>query len=268
MKIELDASLSAHQNASKYYDEAKERKKKAQSIRDAILDVEKRAEREKRRAEFAAVAAAEEQKRGEKSIKVLSGRKREWFEKFHWFKTTNGFLVVSGKDASQNEAVVAKHAEKNDFFFHADIQGAAVTILQTKAAPESVPKEDCEEAAQFAASYSSAWKKMLGSVDVYRVLVSQLSKKSHGEFVSKGSFVMKGSREWYKNAELGLKIGFDEAGLLISLPAKCGRKLQKEVQLKPGTASQNQASKKLAEKFEVKDTGEVLSLLPGPVDLE
>ncbi len=268
MKIELDSSLSVHQNAVRYYDASKEKKKKAESIRTAISDVEKRIARLRKKLEFEkAKAAVESDVSGEKKVRVLDERKKEWFERFHWFLTSSGFLVVGGKDASQNETVVGKHSEASDLFFHADIQGASVTILKTNGNPQSVPEADKKEAAQFAASYSSAWKRGFGSVDVYSVLVSQLSKKSHGEFVSKGSFVMKGQREWFRNTELGVKIGLNAQGVIVAAPLVSSVRLGKEIPLKPGGISQNAASKKIALTLGIKDTSEVLALLPGACDM-
>ncbi len=269
MEIILDSSLSVHQNAVKYYDASKEKRKKAESIRLAISEVEERIARLRRKLEFEkAKAVKESDVAGEKKVRVLDERKKEWFERFHWFLTSGGFLVVGGKDASQNETVVGKHSEASDLFFHADIQGASVTILKTGGKPDAVAERDKSEAAQFAASYSSAWKRGFGSVDVYSVLVSQLSKKSHGEFVSKGSFVMKGQRAWFRNTELGVKIGLNAQGVIVAAPLVSSVRLSREVSLKPGVVSQNAASKKIAATLGLKGTSEVLALLPGSIDMQ
>ena len=36
-------------------------------------------------------------------------RKVHWFEKFNWFLTSEGYLVLSGRDAHQNEALVKRY---------------------------------------------------------------------------------------------------------------------------------------------------------------
>jgi len=43
---------------------------------------------------------------------VLNQRKVFWFEKFHWFFTSENYLVISGKDAHQNEIIVKKYMDK------------------------------------------------------------------------------------------------------------------------------------------------------------
>lgn len=36
-------------------------------------------------------------------------RKPYWFERFHWFVSSENYLVVSGKDAQQNELLVKRY---------------------------------------------------------------------------------------------------------------------------------------------------------------
>ena len=57
-------------------------------------------------------------------------RKPHWFEKFHWFVTSENYLVVSGRDAQQNELLVKRYLQKDDLYVHADLHGAASTIVR------------------------------------------------------------------------------------------------------------------------------------------
>ncbi len=60
-------------------------------------------------------------------------RKPLWFEKFNWFLTSENFLVLSGRDAQQNELLVKRYLRKDDLYVHADLHGAATTILRNEA---------------------------------------------------------------------------------------------------------------------------------------
>lgn len=40
-------------------------------------------------------------------------RKPAWFEKFYWFITTDGFVVVAGRDAQQNELLVKRYLRRH-----------------------------------------------------------------------------------------------------------------------------------------------------------
>ena len=53
---------------------------------------------------------------------------KKWYEKFRWFKTSDGFLVIAGRDTSQNEAIVRKHLSPNDIFLHTVAPGGPVTV--------------------------------------------------------------------------------------------------------------------------------------------
>lgn len=39
---------------------------------------------------------------------VVVTRKAHWFERFHWFISSENYLVLSGRDAQQNEMLVKK----------------------------------------------------------------------------------------------------------------------------------------------------------------
>jgi len=53
--------------------------------------------------------------------------------------------------------------EETDVYFHADISGAAHTVMKSK--ENSAPEHSLKEAAQFAAVFSKAWQEKLGAVE-------------------------------------------------------------------------------------------------------
>ena len=57
-------------------------------------------------------------------------RKPHWFEKFCWFVTSENHLVLSGRDSQQNELLVKRYLRKDDLYVHADLHGAATTIIR------------------------------------------------------------------------------------------------------------------------------------------
>lgn len=40
-----------------------------------------------------------------------------WYEKLRWFVTSDNFLVIGGRDANTNEAVVKKYLDNNVYIF-------------------------------------------------------------------------------------------------------------------------------------------------------
>ena len=156
MKIKIFFNRSIHENATYYYDLVKEAKEKLVGVDGAISETEK----EIKKAQKAAAAASKD------SSKVRVKRQKEWFEKFHWLTTENGFLAIGGRSAQQNDQVVAKYLEDEDLFFHADIQGGSATILKSGA---KATQSEQEEVAQMAACFSKAWINGNAAVDVYAV---------------------------------------------------------------------------------------------------
>ncbi len=128
-----------------------------------------------------------------------------WFEKFWWTTTRNGFLVVAGRDALQNEIVVKRYLGDSDIFLHADIHGAPATVLIRDNRDPTL--EDIFDAAVIAACYSKAWKAGFSYIDVYWVYGDQVSKTPpSGEYLSKGAFMIYGERN-YLRVPLVLGVG-------------------------------------------------------------
>lgn len=82
--------------------------------------------------------------------------------------------MVGGRDAGTNEMVVKRYLESNDIYLHSDIHGAPSVVIKSSGA--EITGNTINEAANMAASFSSAWSKGFGSQDVYWVRPDQVSK--------------------------------------------------------------------------------------------
>ena len=247
MAIVVDYRKSAQENASGYYSLSKELAKKAEGARKAIAETE---------AEIAAAQNSLEAARAKKDAPAMR-RRKEWQEKYKWFVTSGGKMVLAGRDAKQNDQLVSKLMAEDDLFFHADIQGAPATIL---VGGKGASGQEKKEAAQFAASHSSAWKVGAAAVDAYAVGKEQLSKHSSGGFVGAGGFAIKGEREWFKGTALGLACSQEE-GKFICLPLVHSKAEGMALQLSPGRMEKGKAAKDIAKMLKC-DVDEVLLMLP------
>jgi len=265
MRIRIDWRKTAWQNAARYYEESKRARAKAEGARRAAEETRaKIAELEKKIAALQTSTTLQE--KIHEKIRVKQPREREWFERFHWTRTTDDLLVLAGKNAKQNELLVARHLEQNDLFLHADVHGAAATILKNGV---NASEQSKREAAQFAGCYSNAWKAGSGVVDVYAVRAEQVSKQAQpGEFVAKGSFVIRGKREWFKNTELALRITAEgERVLAFPAIAKTLKAIDKTIEVIPGSLKKELAAKKIAALLGVEEN-EVLRVLPGDCEIK
>ena len=52
-------------------------------------------------------------------------RKPYWFEKFDWFISSENYLIISGKNAQQNEELVKTYLGKRDVYVHSEMAGSA-----------------------------------------------------------------------------------------------------------------------------------------------
>jgi predicted ribosome quality control (RQC) complex YloA/Tae2 family protein len=206
LRFELHPHKTLFENASEFYERAKQTKLKIKGARNALEDS---------RRQLAIVEAnirdAEALEHGKpaEALEELGRRKikpKKWFEKFRWFISSDGILVVAGKDAVTNEILVKNHTSDGDVVFHADIVGAPFVVVKTET---KEPSQQClSEAAEFAAAFSRAWREGFGSVDVYWVKPEQLSKGGpSGESVGHGAFVVHGQRNWIRGVKLELAVG-------------------------------------------------------------
>ncbi|HJU34800.1 MAG TPA: ribosome rescue protein RqcH [Nitrososphaera sp.] len=147
-----------------------------------------------------------------KRVSVKEQISKEWYERYRWFITTDGLLVIGGRDASSNSALIRKHLTEQDIVFHAEVHGSPFFIIKN-AAPLVETKErmidlSLYQVAQATISFSRAWKDGLSSADAYWVMSQQVKKGAPtGQFLPKGSFVIEGKRNYLKGVELRLAIG-------------------------------------------------------------
>ncbi|MDE1862609.1 MAG: NFACT family protein [Thaumarchaeota archaeon] len=146
----------------------------------------------------------------ENSIVFSIQRKREWYERYRWFFTSDGLLAIGGRDASSNSSVIRKHLGKNDRVFHAEITGSPFFILKDcqDAAPSSI-----SEVAQATVSFSRAWREGLYGLNAYWVHPDQVKMAAPtGQFLAKGAFPIEGTRNFIQVSLLQLAVGLYRKG--------------------------------------------------------
>ena len=142
----------------------------------------------------------------ERNIDVITEiRKKNWYERYRWFMTSDGYLVIGGRDAASNSAVIRKHLVKNDKVFHGDIFGSPFLIIKDA---ENAPVTTMNEVAHATVCFSRAWREGLYGVSAYWVHPEQVKKSApSGEFLPKGSFTIEGTRNFIKSETLKLAVG-------------------------------------------------------------
>jgi|GEM_PF-1437775 len=239
LDVPLDMKKSSQENAAFYYEQAKKARKKVSSLQS----LEKPAE----------------MTRDEQPGYPDEELHKNWYQKFKWFLSSEGMLVVAGKNADQNELLLKSHAEPEEWCFHADIKGAAFTVIKSASGEKATgspsshrepPEQTKKEAAEFAAANSKAWTRGMGSVHVFSVLRKNLSKTPpSGMFLPKGSFMVSGQRVWYRNIPLRMAVAANPAGQILSGPESAVKKHGYAVILVPGRKKASDLSREIKSEF-------------------
>ena len=262
----MDPKLTIPENAEAYYEKAKKAKRKTKGALIAIENTKKQLEKIRSKKDIAMEQVSVPKKRVKKNLK--------WYEKLRWFISSDNILVVGGRDANSNEMVVKKYLEPNDIYLHADIHGASSTTIKLNGG--ELTENVIKESGEFAASFSSAWSMGFTTQDVFWVNPDQVTKTPEaGEFLAKGSFVIRGHRNYIRSARVKLAIGIVDyegkrimAGPVEALEAHC----ENYVVLKPGFTKKEAIAKKILHKINEDDLltlDDIIRVLPsGKCDID
>ncbi|KAL7061321.1 hypothetical protein AAHC03_09790 [Spirometra sp. Aus1] len=196
LEVTIDLGCNALQNAKRYYDH-----------RRLAHDKEKKTITGTKRALKAASKKAEKTKSQVQGVqKISKTREPFWFEKFHWFISSDNYLVLAGRDAGQNEHLIKRYFKPQDIYVHADVHGASSVIVKARPLQSNEPPDPSGsplpvppmrtliEAGHMAVTLSNAWTaKVITSA--WWVRYDQVSKTApSGEYLTTGSFVIRGRK--------------------------------------------------------------------------
>lgn len=231
-RVVIDLKKSVEENAGFYFDKAKKARKKLEGAKVAL---------QKSLAEHEALKK-QESILDEKEKVALNVRKKEWFEKFRWFISSEGFLVVGGRDATTNEIIIKKHTEANDLVFHTDMAGSPFFVVKNGSKAGEVT---IRETADATCTFSRAWKLGLANSSVFYVKPEQVSKEAKpGEYLTKGAFMIYGKTNYIEN-KINLAIGIYDGRVMAGPVAAVKKNSSSFVELKQGKGKLSDAAKKI-----------------------
>jgi predicted ribosome quality control (RQC) complex YloA/Tae2 family protein len=260
-EIRLNFRKTVAENAEQYYKDGKKLQEKIKGAEKAI---------EKTQQQLTELTKKEPPKTT--IPKIQEPKKRYWFERFHWFITSEGNIVIGGNDAKSNDLIVKKYLKPGDRYAHADIHGAASCIIKAsdfKNAVLPITEHTLSEACAFAGCHSKAWRQF-GETQVYWVLPEQVSKTPQsGEFVPRGGFIIRGKRN-YQNIKLEMAIGViqleDQKKIMCGPVTAVQAWASQYIVFEAGTFSKNSFAKQVAHVFNG-TVDEIMHVLP-PGDIQ
>ncbi|KAL1310896.1 hypothetical protein AAFC00_001126 [Neodothiora populina] len=201
LAVDIDLGLSAWSNARQYYDQRKSAATKQEKTEMASSKALKSTE--------AKIQA--DLKKGLKQEKQILRpvRKQLWFEKFIHFISSDGYLVLGGKDAQQSEMLYRKYLKKGDIYVHADLPGAASIIIRNNPNEDDapIPPSTLQQAGNMSICTSNAWDSK-AVMSAWWVNADQVSKTGPtGEYLAAGGFNIRGKKNYMPPAQLLLGFG-------------------------------------------------------------
>ncbi|EGF84317.1 hypothetical protein BATDEDRAFT_8510 [Batrachochytrium dendrobatidis JAM81] len=186
-KIDLDIYSTAYANARRYYGAKKVAITKQSKTMEQSAKVVKMAEMKI----FQHLASVQKT-----AVSITKIRKPYWFEKFLWFVSSENFLVVGGKDATQSNMLVTRYLKKGDAYVHSDLPGAASVIVKCM--------QSCvgTDAGTMSVCQSRAWDAKI-ITSAYWAEAHQVSKTtSTGDTLPLGTFMIRGKKNWLPPVQL------------------------------------------------------------------
>ena len=247
-KIKVDLKASLPSTASILFNEAKKQSSAITSIEKQISKTEKEIEKLKNQSQ-----------KVKDSVTFSEIRKKNWFERYRWFYTTDKFLAIGGRDSSSNSAIIRKHLEKNDKVFHAEIFGSPFFILKNS---ENATPATINEVANATVCFSRAWREAMYGMNAYWVDPEQVKKAApSGQYLPKGSFTIDGQRNFVKISSLKLAIGLfkqNESFLITCGPLEPIKKnCECYSVIEPSGSESSDVAKKIRTEF-IKMKGEII----------
>lgn len=201
LSIDINLSLSPWANARSYFDQKRSAAVKEDKTLQSSLKALKSHE----------AKIAQDLKKGLKQEKAILRpvRKQMWFEKFVWFISSEGYMVLAGKDNQQSEILYKRYLRKGDIYLHADVKDARPAFVRNnpKTPDAPIPPQTLSQAGTLVIATSSAWDSKAG-MSAWWVNATQVSKSAPaGEFLSAGSFNTEGKKNFLPPAQLLLGFG-------------------------------------------------------------
>ena len=179
------------------------------------------------------------------------------YQKYKWFFTSAGNLVVGGKSASQNDELLRriKQSRQELIVMHTSSPGSPFTVILQD--PNKVSASELEQIAIFTACFSREWRlgKDKASIDIFKA--SQLSKSKGAKT---GSWAVK-SKIKHETVNLELVLA-KQNNVLRAVPESSVMSSEILLKIKPGKEDKVKALAKLKELLSGFPDEEILSALP------
>ena len=260
--VGINVKRNVNDNAAVYFERSKKAKLKMKGAEKALSASKRELDKARKTAEKNAMKAD----MNEKGTVIKRKEKTFWFESFRWFISSDGNIVVGGKDAKTNERAVKKHLDKDARYIHTDVHGSSSVVALPNEGEEVISDRTLKECGIFSACFSRAWQRGVGAESAYWVKPDQVSKSPQsGEFLPTGSFIIRGKRNWMPKLKMRIAVGkvmIEGVKKMMCGPVSALKThSERYVIITPGIIEKNNLAKRIARVYEV-SSETVMRLLP------
>lgn len=162
------------------------------------------------------------------------------YQKYRWFYTSTGKLVIGGKTAAQNDELLHQVTTRSEPLLVMHTVAPSSPFCVILSVLKNITKADREECAVFTACFSRAWRTRAGEAAVDAFLSSQIYK---GKQMKSGTW---GVETRVERLHALLKLALTrQQGVLRAVPPKSVSKKEVLAYLCPGTLDKQDLLPKL-----------------------
>ena len=181
------------------------------------------------------------------------------YKKYKWFYTLSGKLVVGGKSAELNDALLReiKKSGKDYYVMHTTHPGSPFCVIISSV--KDVGLRDLEECAVFTGCFSRAWKDQKRKTDIQIFKSSQLTKSTK---MKSGTWCVNGE---VNKMSVELKLALTKQdGIWRAVPLKTVNIKDRKLIICPGDVDKTKMAEKIIKRLGDKNVkkDEILSALP------
>lgn len=154
--VDIDLGMSAFANLETYFSQKKSAQLKKEKTEKTAESALKNSER-KINATF-----KKDLEKTSKNLSIRRSRQKCWFEKFYWFVSNEGYLIIAPKDNLQLEMIYYKYFNSTtDYYVTSDVEGSLQVFVKNPYVRQEVPPLTLIQAGIFALSLSKAWNQKI-----------------------------------------------------------------------------------------------------------
>ena len=184
--------------------------------------------------------------------------RRRWYERwYYWFISSEGFLVVRGKNEKQNLTIFRRWVKESDVLFFEE-SDKIFTVLKNDQEIFPLPPNALIEAAEFACAFSNAWKEKREKTSI-KYIIARNVKFDGEEFIFEEN--PKEIEKIKPKLSIGIKIEDKNGRIVYGPPTAVKKQTPFFVTIVPGERRKEELAKEIKRQLTSKVYPEMVEIV-------